>query len=221
MAGLTHGLAASPDIKVIATAPDPLEAPERVVRAQPDVVAIGLVDVDEAALRLCADLQVRAPSARLILLVNTVRPEALIGALQKGVRGCLFKDVARERIAAAIRDVADGLAALGPRAAKVLIDFLRGPLASRAIPDITDTPLELMRPVGSSLDGEPLLGLTEQERRIALLLAEGKTNPEIAAALGLSPYTIKTYVSRILQKLDVSRRSQVAAYAARGFRTRE
>lgn len=109
------------------------------------------------------------------------------------------------------------LAALGPRSAKMLIDFLRHPTGPGGS-DITRTVLELMRRGGSSLDGEPLSSLTEQEQHIALLLAEGKTNVEIAAALVLSPHTIKTYVSHIFQKLQVSRRSQVAAFVARGFR---
>ena len=82
-------------------------------------------------------------------------------------------------------------------------------------PGITQTVLQWMRRLGAQASDDPLLGLSEQERKILPLLAEGKTNREIASSLYLSEHTVKTYVSNILQKLNVSRRSEAAAFIAR------
>ena len=112
-----------------------------------------------------------------------------------GAAGYLLKQTDPERLIEAVERVAAG--------------------ASLLDPEVTRSALEFMRRGETSLADDSLASLSDQERRILPLIAEGKTNREIGVQLSLSPHTVKTYVSSIFQKLHLARRSQAAAFVGR------
>jgi DNA-binding NarL/FixJ family response regulator len=129
------------------------------------------------------------------MLTSFENEEALIASLLAGASGYLLKDAEPQQLIDAIRVVARGGSTLDPATTRTLLKW--------------------MRRAHTTSGPDPLAGLSAQERNILPLIAEGKTNREIAAALLLSENTVKTYISNVLQKLQVTRRSELAAFVAR------
>jgi DNA-binding NarL/FixJ family response regulator len=129
------------------------------------------------------------------MLTSFSDEEAVIAALFAGAAGYLIKDTEPAKLIEAIETVARGGSLLDSSSTQALLSWMRRGEASAA-PD-------------------PLAGLTLQERRILPLIAEGKVNREIAAELSLSEHTVKTYISNVLQKLHMTRRSELAAFVSR------
>lgn len=121
--------------------------------------------------------------------------EAVVTSILAGAEGYLLKEIDTRQIIEAVWTLAQGGSLLDPA--------------------VTQTGLAWIRRGGPQPANDPLAGLSEQERRILPLIAKGKTNREIAAALYLSEHTVKTYMSNIFQKLRLTRRSEAAAFVAR------
>jgi DNA-binding NarL/FixJ family response regulator len=192
--GLAAALAASPDIEVTGQAGD---GPEAVDLAQPGAYDVVVMDLGlpsmsgiEAAARIS-----QSPGAPAVIVVTMVDDvDTVSAALQAGARGYVLKGSSGQQIAAAVRAVAEGGAILGPGIAPRLLER-----PSRAAPPSSTVPPAAVPD-----------GLTDRERDVLALLADGASNAQIARTLGLSLKTVQNYVSRILDKLQVTDRTQAA-----------
>jgi DNA-binding NarL/FixJ family response regulator len=199
-AGFAALLDTQPDFTVVGTAADGAEA-IRVCREQrPDVVLMDVrmpvMDGIETTTRILATPVDGGTGPRILMLTTFDLDEHVFDALRAGASGFLLKDVTAERLFDAVRVVAAGEALLAPTVTRRLIgEFAR------------------LRP-GPAPGPGPLATLTPRETDVLRLMAEGLSNPEIAARLVLSEETIKTHVSRVLRKLGLRDRTQavVAAY---------
>jgi DNA-binding NarL/FixJ family response regulator len=196
-AGLRMLIDFQPDLEVVGEAADGLEAVEVVTRLRPDVVLMDVrmphCDGIEAARRVLGSV----PDAAVVVLTTFDEDASLAEALRAGVSGFLLKTAPPEQLLHAIRTVAAGNGLLDPA---VTLRVIAASAKSPA-PD----------PVASAR----LATLTQRETDVLRLVAEGLTNAEIAAALFLGEATVKTYLSRMLMKLDLRDRVQAVAFAFR------
>jgi DNA-binding NarL/FixJ family response regulator len=180
--GLTGLLATVADIEVVGSANDGKEAVRRAAELAPDVV---LMDLNMPGLPgLEAIRQIgRLPHAPAVLVLTMVDDDdAVAAAMQVGARGYLLKGAVQEEVLAALRTVAAGGAVFGPGAARHVLSAGRRPVAD----------------------------LTEREAEVLALIADGRSNPEIAKEIGISLKTVQNHVSRVLAKLQVRDRTQAA-----------
>jgi DNA-binding NarL/FixJ family response regulator len=194
--GLVALVASLPDMRVVTTAADGPDAVEAARRPDVDVVLMDLnlptMSGVDATARISA-----LPSAPAVLVITMVDDDdTVLAALRAGARGYVLKGAPAEAVAAAIRTVAVGGAVFGAGVAAQVLTMT--------------TPAKSRR---GDLDE-----LTERERAVLALLAEGTSNPQIARALGLSLKTVQNYVSRILEKLQLADRTQAALYGRHGGR---
>ena len=196
-AGLRMLLDFQPDLEVVGEAADGLEAVEVVTRTRPDVVLMDVrmprCDGIEAARRIVAAL----PETAVVVLTTFDDDASLAEALRAGVSGFLLKVAPPEQLLHAVRTVAAGNGLLDPAVT------LRVIAASAAAP--APDPAAAAR----------LASLTQRETDVLRLVAEGMTNAEIAGRLYLGEATVKTYLSRMLTKLDLRDRVQAVAFAFR------
>ena len=189
--GLRKILESEPDVEVVGEAADGVEAVEAGLRLRPDVV---LMDVRMPRLDGLAAARRLVGATRVLMLTTFDLDEYVYEALRAGASGFLLKDAPAEQLVTAIRVVARGDALLAPSITRRLIaDFARRPL-SRARP-------------------ERLQVLSPRELEVLRLVARGLSNAEIAGELYVSDATVKTHVSRILQKLDLRDRVQAVVLA--------
>jgi DNA-binding NarL/FixJ family response regulator len=167
-------------------------------RAQrPDVAIVDLRLPDGSGVEACREIRSERPETRVVVLTSYSDEDAVISSIVSGAAGYLLKQTPPPQLVEAVRTVALGGSLLDPAVTGVVLDRLKRTSA------------------GGAEDPLVVAGLSPQERNILPLIAEGKTNREIAEVLVLSERTIKTYVSNILQKLQLSRRSEAAAFSAR------
>lgn len=181
-----------PDIEVVGEAGDATSAIGRIVIAEPDVAVLDVNLPDRSGIEVCRELADRCPDVRSLMLTSFGDDEALFDSVLAGAAGYVMKHVRNLDLVECIRKVARGQTLIDRTAA----DHLRERVAHGQFDPTLDP-------------------LTDQERRILGLLADGLTNRQIAEQLFLSDKTVKNYVSSLLMKLGMSRRSQAAAYAAR------
>ncbi|MEU5240322.1 response regulator [Streptomyces lydicus] len=185
----------SPDIEVLAEAGTGAEAVELAVGARPDVVVMDLrmpgMDGIEATRQIVAG----PGTAHVLVLTTFDDDESVYGALRAGAAGFLVKDMAVDDILAAIRVVAAGDALIAPSVTRRLIKDFAG------------------RPGRSTRNGRTLASLTDREREVLGLVGTGLSNSEIAAHLCISVATAKTYLTRLLSKLDARDRVQLVIIA--------
>jgi len=187
----------SEDIEVVGEAADGAEAIEEVRAERPDVVLMDIrmpgVDGLGATRRITTDESLAA--VRVIMLTTFELDEYVFQALHAGASGFLLKDVAPEELRSAVRVVAQGEALLSPSVTRRLIrEFVLQPGRHRPPPEALDE-------------------LTEREREVLALVAQGLSNQEIAERLVISPATAKTHVSRTMMKLHAHDRAQLVVLA--------
>ncbi|HZS02162.1 MAG TPA: response regulator transcription factor [Chloroflexota bacterium] len=193
--GLRTLFETAPQFQVVGEAGTAAEAVAAARRNPPDVVLMDVRLPDGSGVEACREIRSEHPRTRVLMLTSYADEDAVVASIMAGAAGYLLKQTDPERLVEAAEIVAGGGSLLDPA--------------------VTQTVLQWMRRLGAQAPSDPLIGLSEQERKILPLLAEGKTNREIAAQLYLSEHTVKTYVSNILQKLHLSRRAEAAAFIAR------
>jgi DNA-binding NarL/FixJ family response regulator len=187
--GLRAALGNQDGLVVVGTAPSAEAALADLRRLSVDIVLVDACLPGMSGPDLCAALRLSAPAVHCIVLTGTVDKFLLRAAIEAGSRGFLVKDVGIPDIAAAIRRVHEGEIALDPRATGLVVEQFRSP-------------------------DRPHVTLTPRECEVVDFLAAGMSNPAIAERLRISPSTAKSYVSRLLVKLDVASRTAAVARAA-------
>ncbi|MEZ0091439.1 response regulator [Streptacidiphilus sp. EB129] len=201
--GFRMVLQSQPDIEIVAEAGDGLAALEALAATPVDVILMDVrmprMDGVEATRRICVESGERGagPGPRVLILTTFDLDEYAFAALKAGASGFLLKDVPPAELVAAIHAVAGGEAVVAPTTTRRMIDRFATVLPSSQPP--LDTP-ELAR-------------LTDREREVLLLIAQGMSNGEIADRLVLSEATVKTHVGRILTKLQLRDRVQAVVLA--------
>lgn len=188
-------LQAEPDIEVVGEAGTAADALVRIPAVRPDVAVLDVRLPDGSGVEVCREIRSRDESIKCLMLTSFADDEALFDAIMAGASGYVLKAIRGNELLTAVRDVAAGRSLLDPVA--------------------TARVLERLRAGGRGREDERLAGLTDQERRILDLIGEGLTNRAIGERLHLAEKTIKNYVSSLLSKLNMERRSQAAAYVAR------
>jgi len=198
--GLAALIEAEEDLEVVGEASDGAEAVRLARLFRPRVVVMDVRMPGGGGVAACRDLRDQNPGVDVIMLTSYSDDEALFSSIMAGAAGFVLKQIRGRDLIDTIRKVAAGQSLLDPSVTKRVLERLR-----KAKVD----------------DRDPKLSrLSAQEERILDMVAEGLTNREIAEAIHLSDKTVKNYVSSILSKLEVQRRSEAASYVARA-RARE
>jgi two-component system response regulator DevR len=188
--GVRELLEAEPDIEVVGEAGTAAEALARVPALKPDVAVLDVRLPDGDGVSVCRELRSARPDLQCLMLTSFADDEALFDAILAGAAGYVLKQIRGTDLVGAIRTVAAGGSLLDPRAAAAVMERMRSPK-----------------------EADPLAELTEQERKILDLIGEGLTNRQIAERMFLAEKTVKNYVSNLLSKLGLQRRTQVAVLA--------
>ena len=191
--GLRTLLSRRQDMAVVGEAGTMQEAIDAAAKAKPDVVIMDVRLPDGSGVEACRAIREARPETHVIMLTSYADDDALFASIIAGASGYLLKQTRGQAVADAVTTVAAGHSLLDP--------------------EVTGKVLERLRE--SRAEDPALASLTDQERKVLAGLAEGKTNREIGETLFLSEKTVKNYVSRILDKLGLSRRAEAAAYMAK------
>ena len=181
--------------EVVAQAGSVAEAIALAARHEPDLVIMDVRLPDGSGIEACREIRAARPGTRVVMLTSYPDEEAVLSAIIAGASGYLLKQIRGRDLLTALEAVARG---------ESLLDSA-----------VTEKVLERVRRVAGGEANDELGALTAQERKILLLVAEGKTNKEIAGEIFLSDKTVKNYVSSILGKLNLERRAQAAAFVAK------
>jgi two-component system response regulator DevR len=193
--GLAALIEAQPDLEVVGEASDGNEAVRLARIYQPTVVVMDVRMPGGGGVEACRELRDRDPNLQVIMLTSYSDDEALFNSIMAGAAGFVLKQIRGEDLVQALRTVASGQSLLDPGVTKRVLERLRRSKVE---------------------DKDPKLSrLSAQEERILDMVAQGRTNREIAEVIHLSDKTVKNYVSSILGKLEVQRRSEAASYMAR------
>jgi DNA-binding NarL/FixJ family response regulator len=191
--GLRALLDAEEGIEVVGEAGTVADAVRRVGYESPDVVVLDVRLPDGSGIEACREIRARWPEVRVLMLTSFADDEALFSSIMAGASGYVLKQIKGSDLISSVQRVGRGESLLDPEMTERVFRRIRG--------EEPDDPL--------------LARLSNQERKILDLIAEGLTNREIAERMFLAEKTVKNYVSNVLAKLDMSRRSEAAAYAAR------
>jgi DNA-binding NarL/FixJ family response regulator len=194
VAGIRTVLGSAPDIEVVAQAGDGRTAVEEAVRHRIDVALIDINMPVLDGLGAIDELRRRAPGVRSVVLTSFGAEPNVVRALQSGTAGFVLKNCGPEELIRAVRAAHDGEAYLSPAVTRMVLGMVTEPGRRRAA-------------------AERLAVLTPRESDVVHLVAEGLSNAEIGRRLHMSETTIKTYMTRILAKLDCSNRVQAALLA--------
>ena len=191
--GLRALLEAGQDIDVVGEASTVADALARIPALKPDVAILDVRLPDGSGVEVCRDIRSTSPEIACVMLTSYADDEALIASIMAGAAGYVLKQVGSLDLIETIRRVGAGESLLDPSLTERVLDRLRD---------------------GPKVDPR-LASLTPQERRILDLIAEGSTNRQIADTMYLAEKTVKNYVSNLLAKLGMERRTQAATFAAR------
>jgi DNA-binding NarL/FixJ family response regulator len=191
--GVRELLEANDDIEVVGEAATATDGLARIPAAQPDVAVLDMRLPDGNGVEVCREIRSREPTVQCLILTSYSDDEALFDSIMAGAAGYLLKQIKGTDLVDAVRRVAAGQSLLDPQVTNRVLERLRkGPE-----------------------EDERLTRLTEQERKILDLIAEGLTNRQIAERMFLAEKTIKNYVSNVLAKLGMERRTEAAVFATR------
>jgi DNA-binding NarL/FixJ family response regulator len=193
--GLAALLDRRPEFQVAAEAGTVAEAVSLAAKFQPDLVIMDVRLPDGTGIEACREIRAARPETRVVMLTSYPDEDAVLAAILAGASGYLLKQIRGRDLVSALEQVGAGASLLDPA--------------------VTEKVLERVRVAARGTSTDELADLTAQERKILLLVAEGKTNREIATEVYLSDKTVKNYVSSILSKLDLQRRAQAAAFVAK------
>ena len=182
-------------IEVVGEAGTSAAAVEQTAGLKPDVVLMDVRLPDGNGFEACRQIRRVQPDTRVLFLTSFADEEIVLESIDAGGDGYLLKEIDEENLVQAIRNVAAGKSILDPAVTRRVLEHVKN----------TDTHLE-------TPSTNRLGSISPQERRVLALVDEGKTNKEIGLALGLSDKTVKNYLSNIMEKLQVARRSHAAAY---------
>ena len=188
--GVRELLEAEDDIEVVGEAGTAAEALVRVPATRPDVAVLDVRLPDGDGVSVCRELRSERPDLQCLMLTSFADDDALFDAIMAGAAGYVLKQIRGNDLVGAVRTVAAGGSLLDPRAAAAVMERMRTPQAA-----------------------DPLAALTDQERRILDLIGEGLTNRQIGERMFLAEKTVKNYVSNLLSKLGLQRRTQAAVLA--------
>jgi DNA-binding NarL/FixJ family response regulator len=190
--GVREIVEAESDLEVVGEAGTAEEAIGRIPATTPHVAVLDVQLPDGSGIEVCRDVRAKHPEIACIMLTSFADDEAVYAAIMAGAAGFVLKQVRGNDLIDGIRRVARGESLLDPQ--------------------VTTRVLERLRTRG---EDDELAGLTDQERNILMLIADGMTNRQIGEELFLAEKTVKNYVSNLLAKLGMHRRTEAAAYAAR------
>lgn len=190
--GIADLLSAEAGLEVVGEAGSVAAAMARIPSARPDVAVLDARLPDGSGIDVCRDIRSANPEIRCVILTSYDDEDAVFAAVMAGASGYLLKEVRGSSLVEAIRQVAAGRSLLDPRVTERLLTRLREPA-----------------PVDARL-----ASLTEREREILGLIADGLTNRQIGERLFLAEKTVKNYVSGLLAKLGMQRRTQAAVYGS-------
>ena len=189
--GLRDLIEAEDDLEVVGEAGTAEEAYGRIPATRPDVAVLDVRLPDGDGIEVCRDIRSKHPEIQCLMLTSFADDEALFAAIMAGADGYLLKQVKGTDLVGGIRRVGSGESLLDPALTERVLERLRTP------------------------EDDELSALTSQERRILDLIAEGLTNRQIGERMFLAEKTVKNYVSNLLSKLGMSRRTEAAVFAAR------
>ncbi|MCP2278094.1 response regulator [Nocardia amikacinitolerans] len=192
--GVSDLIEAEADLEVVGEAGSVEQAMARIPAARPEVVVLDVRLPDGNGIELCRELLSRHADLRCLILTSFTDEQAMLDAILAGASGYVVKDIGTTDLVDAIRAIGAGKSLLDNRAAAALMAKLRAE---------------------AEAESGPMATLTEQERTLLALLGEGLTNRQIAARMYLAEKTVKNYVSRLLTKLGVERRTQAAVLASK------
>ncbi len=190
--GLRELLEGEDDLVVVGEADTAEVAYGRIPATTPDVAVLDVRLPDGDGVEVCREIRSKHPEIACLMLTSYADDEALFAAIMAGASGFVLKQVRGSDLIDAVRRVAAGESLLDPAVTAQVLDRIR-----------------------AKPEDDELSNLTKQEHRILELIGEGKTNREIGGDLFLAEKTVKNYVSNLLSKMGMSRRTEVAAYAAR------
>jgi DNA-binding NarL/FixJ family response regulator len=193
--GLVSLLSRRPRFHVVAEAGTVAEAIDAARKFQPELVIMDVRLPDGSGVEACRQIREEFPDTRVVMLTSYPDEDAVLSAIVAGASGYLLKQVRARDLVSALEAVARGESLLDPA--------------------VTGRVLDRVRRIATGDQPDEMAQLTPQEQKILLLVAEGKTNKEIAGEVFLSDKTVKNYVSSILAKLNLERRAQAAAYMAK------
>lgn len=191
--GLTDLLDTESDLEVVGEASSVAEAMVRIPATKPDVAVLDVRLPDGSGVEVCRDIRSDMPDVKCLMLTSFSDDEALFDAIMAGASGYVLKEIRGHDLVDAIRQVASGRSLLDPSLVQKVLERLRR----------------------GNEDDERLASLSDQERRILELIGEGLTNRQIGEHMHLAEKTVKNYVSSLLAKLGMERRTQAAAFVAR------
>jgi two-component system, NarL family, response regulator DevR len=191
--GIRELLSASEDLEVVGEASSVTEALTRVPAVAPDVAVLDVRLPDGNGIELCRELLSRLPDLKCLMLTSFTDDEALFDAIMAGASGFVLKRIVGSDLTNAVKTVAAGQSLLDARSTAALLNRIRR----------------------EREQGDPVRSLTEQERTVLDLIGEGLTNRQIADKMFLAEKTVKNYVSHLLAKLGLERRTQAAVLASK------
>jgi len=194
--GLRDLLEGEGDIEIVGESGSAREATARIPALRPDVAVLDARLPDGSGIDVCRDVRSTDPSIKALILTSYDDDEALFAAIMAGAAGYVLKQIGAGDLVDSVRRVASGQSLIDPQ------------LMARVLERVRNGPPE----------HEELAGLTDQERKILALIAEGMTNRQIGDRLFLAEKTVKNYVSSILSKLGLERRTQAAVLASKLLR---
>ncbi len=190
--GLRTLFAEAGGFQVVGEAGTKAAAVTEAARLKPDVVLMDVRLPDGSGIEACREIRAARPETRVLFLTSYADDDAVLATILAGADGFLLKEIGGEELLRAARTVAGGQSILDPA--------------------VTERVLARLKSMPAPSHGEKRDALSPQEERVLALVAEGRTNKEIAVALNLSEKTVGNYLSNIFQKLHVTRRAQAAVY---------